>query len=92
MTDNIIHHDRNSDNTAYYHLYSISSIYLTKDVTRILVHNLVLSCTDYTNCLLFHVADKYIRKLQHVQNFAVRIIVNIPLFVTYSPIIAMVPY
>ena len=50
-----------------------------------LVHNLVLSRMDYANCLLFHVADKYIRKLQHVQNLAARIILNVPTFDHVSP-------
>ena len=73
--------------TAYYHLYNISLIrrYLTKEVTHMLVHNLVLSRMDCANCLLFHVADKYIRKLQRVQNLAARIILNIPTFDHVSP-------
>ena len=39
------------------------------------------------NCLLFHVADKYIRKLQRVQNLVARIILNIPIFDHVSPVL-----
>ena len=50
---------------------------------------------DYANCLLFHVADKYIRKLQRVQNLAARIILNIPTFdhvLHWLPIKARIEY
>ena len=61
---------------AYFHLFNISSIrqYITKDVTKKLVHSLVFSHLDYANSLLFHVPEKLLSKLQRVQNVAARII------------------
>ena len=64
---------------AYFHLFNISSIrqYITKDVTKMIVHSLVLSRLDYASSLLFYVPEKPLPKLQRIQNVADRIITHI---------------
>ena len=62
--------------SSYMHLRTISKIrqYLTKEATKTLTHDLVLSRIDYANVLLCAAPDYMIAKLQQVQNIAARII------------------
>ena len=50
--------------------------YLTQDVTKTLVHAVVISHIDYANSLLFGISQHLVDKLQRVQNAAARLILG----------------
>jgi hypothetical protein len=61
---------------AFYHLWNIARIrkFLTQKSTEILVHAFISSKLDYCNSLLYGVPKFQLKKLQHVQNAAARLI------------------
>ena len=62
--------------SSFYHRRNISYIrkYLFSTTTEILVHAFVSSKLDYCNSLLYELPNYQVKKLQHVQNAAARII------------------
>ena len=63
---------------AFYHLRNISRIrkYLSSQTAEMLVHAFVSSRLDYCNSLLYGLAKELLKKLQHVQNVAARIVTH----------------
>lgn len=62
--------------SAYYQLRVISKIRhsITKDACRMLVQSLVISKLDFQNALYVSLPDKFVKRLQRVQNYAARLI------------------
>ena len=62
--------------SSFYHIRNISYIrkYLSSNSTEILVHAFVSSKLDRCNSLLYGLPNYQIKKLQHVQNAAARLI------------------
>lgn len=63
---------------CYGKLREISSFrnYLTQEVTKTLVHAVIISHIDYANSLLFGISQNLVDKLQRVQNAAARLILG----------------
>ena len=63
---------------AFFHLRNISRIrkYLSSQTAEMLVHTFVSSRLDYCNSLLYGVPKESLKKLQHVQNVAARIVMH----------------
>ena len=63
---------------AFYHLRNISRIrkYLSSQTAEMLVHAFVSSRLDYCNSLLYGLPKELLKKLQHVQNVAARIVTH----------------
>ena len=62
--------------SSFFHLRYIGFIrkYLTYDAAKIIIHAFVVSKLDYCNSLLYGLPFYLIRKLQHVQNSAARLV------------------
>ena len=62
--------------SSFFHLRNIGFIrkYLTYDAAKIIIHAFVVSKLDYCNSLLYGLPSYLIRKLQHVQNSAARLV------------------
>ena len=62
--------------SSFYHLRNISYMrkYLSSTTTEILVHAFVSSKLDYCNSLLYGLPNYQVKKLQHAQNTAARLI------------------
>ena len=69
-------HVTNICKSSFYHLRNISYIrkYLSATTTELLVHMFVSSKLDYCNSLLYGLPAYTIKKLQHVQNAAARLV------------------
>ena len=69
-------HVTNICKSSFYHLRNISYIrkYLSAATTELLVHMFVSSKLDYCNSLLYGLPAYTIKKLQHVQNAAARLV------------------
>ena len=50
---------------------------IDQESCAILVCSLVLSHLHYANCILFGIADYLIKKMQRIQNFAARVVLNV---------------
>ena len=63
---------------AFYHLRNISRIrkYLSSQTAEMLVHAFASSRLDYCNSLLYGLPKELLKKLQHVQNVAARIVTH----------------
>ena len=63
---------------AFYHLRNIGRIrkYLSSQTAEVLVHAFVSSRLDYCNSLLYGLPKESLKKLQHVQNVAARIVTH----------------
>ena len=63
-----------------YHVRNISLIrrYLTVDSAKKLMNSLVTSRLDYCNSILAGVGDTQIKRLQRVQNYAARVVLQLP--------------
>ena len=63
---------------AFYHLRNMSRIrkYLSSQTAEMLVHAFVSARLDYCNSLLYGLPKELLKKLQHVQNFAARIVTH----------------
>ena len=63
---------------AMYNLLRIKHIrrHLTQEVAQIFVSSLVMSHLDYANSLLYGLPACNIDKLQHVQNYAAKLVLN----------------
>ena len=59
--------------------YRIKSIhpYINKEAYEILVHTLIMSYLDYTNCLHYGLPSKFIWKFQRIQNVSAKLILNL---------------
>ena len=73
----MVTHVKHACCTSHYHLRNIASIRscLTQKAAVRLVNYLVISRTDYANCLLYDIPQCLISKLQRVQNAAARLVV-----------------
>ena len=69
-------HVTNICKSSFYHLRNISYIrkYLSAATTELLVHMFVSSKLDYCNSLLYGLPAYTIKKLQHIQNAAARLV------------------
>ena len=74
--------------TVNFHLRKIYRIrrYITVDSCHKLARSLGLSHLDYANSLLFGISAKYMKKLQTLQNKAVRIIFRCDRFHSSEPL------
>ena len=72
------HHIGEKCKTFMYNLLRIKHImrYLTQEAVQILISSLVMSHLDYANSLLYGLPDCDIDKFQHVQNCAVKLVLN----------------
>jgi hypothetical protein len=79
-TLSMVPHISSTASAANFHLRNIGRIrsLITTDAAKHLVHSLVSSRLDYGNALLVNVPKCHLKKLQHVQNTAARIIVRAP--------------
>ena len=59
--------------------------YLSQDVTKTLVHAVIISHIDYANSLLFGISQHLLDKLQRVQNAAARLILGYKRHESISP-------
>ena len=77
-TLNFKEHVKRKCRTAMLNYFKIKSIrkYLTKDATEILVLSLVISPLDYCNVILYGIAQKYLDKLQRIQNMCAKLVLN----------------
>ena len=68
--------------SSFFHLRNIGFIrkYLTCDAAKIIIHAFVVSKLDYCYSLLYGLPSCLIRKLQHVQNSAARLVNQCPRF------------
>ena len=66
-------------NSAFYHLHNIRCIrkYISRDSLLTLIHSFITSRLDFCNGLLYGLPKSQIVKLQHVQNAAARLAMNI---------------
>jgi hypothetical protein len=67
---------------SFYQLYKLRQIrrYLTVEAAQTLVHAFVTSNLDYCNSLLYGISDYHLKKLQRVQNAALRLVLLLPKF------------
>ena len=72
----MVPHVNSVTKTCFYYLALISRIctFLDRESTKSLVHALVISRLDYANSLLYGLPNSVLKKLQRVQNSAVRLI------------------
>ena len=75
--------------SSFFHLRNIGFIrkYLTYDAAKIIIHAFVVSKLDYCNSLLYGLPSYLIRKLQHVQNSAARLVNQCPRFWHIAPVL-----
>ena len=75
--------------SSFFHLRNIGFIrkYLTYDAAKIIIHDFVVSKLDYCNSLLYGLPSYLIRKLQHVQNSAARLVNQCPRFCPITPVL-----
>ena len=75
--------------SSFFHLRNIGFIrkYLTYDAAKIIIHAFVVSKLDYCNSLLYGLPSYLIRKLQHVQNSAARLVNQCPRFCHITPVL-----
>ena len=72
-------HVVNKCKTAMYNLHRIRLIrkYLTKECAEVLVYSLVMSHLDYCNSVLYGISKKLLLKMQRVQNYAAKTVLNL---------------
>ena len=75
--------------SSFFHLRNIGFIskYLTYDAAKIIIDAFVVSKLDYCNSLLYGLPSYLIRKLQHVQNSAARLVNQCPRFCHITPVL-----
>ena len=75
--------------SSFFHLRNIGFIrkYLTYDAAKIIIHAFVVSKLDYCNSLLYGLPSYLIRKLQHVQNSASRLVNQCPRIWHITPVL-----
>ena len=71
-------HIKSITRSAFYHLKNISRLRpsLSDSVAETLIHAFVTSRLDYCNGVLFGVPNKYLDRLQYVQNSAARVLTH----------------
>ena len=72
---------------AYYHLHNIRRIrkFLSHEATCTVIHAFITSQIDYCNCLMNGLPENLIKKLQHVQNTAARLVFNLRKYDCITP-------
>ena len=75
-------HIANQCRKAMSNYYKIKCIrqFIDKETCEILVHSLIMSHLDYGNCLLYGIPNRLLQKLQRIQNFAAKLVLNIKTF------------
>ena len=75
--------------SSFFHLLNIGFIrkYLTYDAAKIIIHAFVVSKLDYCNSLLYGLPSHLMRKLQHVQNSAARLVNQCLRFCHITPVL-----
>ena len=75
--------------SSFFHLRKISFIrkYLTYDAAKIIFHAFLVSKLDYCNSLFYGLPSYLMRKFQHVQNSAARLINQCPRFCHITPVL-----
>ena len=83
------HHVTAVCKAGFYHPRNISRIrkYISRDTAEILVHALITSRLDLCNSLLYGLPKQTIKRLQHVQNVAARIVALTPKHEHISPVL-----
>ena len=73
------HHIMQKCKNAMLSIYKIRNLrrYLSLDACQVLIHSLVFLHLDYCNSLLYGLPECVIRKLQRVQNIAVKVVLNL---------------
>jgi len=73
-------HIKSISNSAFFHLRNIARIkpFLSLPDAERLVHARVTSSLDYCNALYFGLPAKSIKRLQHIQNSAARVLTHTP--------------
>ena len=61
--------------------------WLSKDAAKIIIHVFVFSKLHHCNSLLYGLPSYFIRKLQHVQNSATRLVNQCPRFCHITPVL-----
>jgi len=76
--------------SAFFHLRNISRIrkYLTQDAAKTVVHAFVTAKLDYCNSLLYGLPKYCIKRIQHVQNAAARLVTLTSKFDHITPVLA----
>ena len=79
----------NCARSALFHLRNIGKVrkYLSEDASAQLVHSLVTSRLDYGNALLINLPACHLKKLQHVQNIAAKIVTRSGKYEHITPIL-----
>ena len=72
---------------AYYHLHNIRRIrkFLSQEATCAIIHAFITSQIDYWNSLMNGLPENLIKKLQHVQNTAARLVFNLRKYDRITP-------
>ena len=80
-------HIRHICNSCYHFLGNIRLIrrYLTVSSAKTIVHSVISSRIDYCNSLFIGISEYLIKKLQLVQNYAARIVLNLKKFDSITP-------
>ena len=75
--------------SSFFHLRNIGFIrkYLTYDAAKIIIHAFVVSKLDYCNSLLYGLPSYLMRKLQHVQISAARLVNQCLRFCHITPVL-----
>jgi hypothetical protein len=75
--------------SCYLHLHNIGRIrdFITSDAAAKLVHALISSKLDSNNSLLYGLPARIVRKLQHVQNTAARIVTRTKKYQHITPVL-----
>ena len=75
--------------SSFFHLRNIGLIckFITLEATTLLIHAFVTSKLDYCNSLLYGLPNYLLKRLQHVQNAAARLLTLSPKYVHITPIL-----
>ena len=83
------HHVTAVCKAGFFHLRNISSIrkYISRHTVEIFFHAFITSRLDFCNSLLYGLPQKTIKRLQHVQNAAARMVALTPKHEHISPVL-----
>ena len=76
----ILSHINKTCSSSFYYLYNMHRIrkYLSRSVTKSLVHSFITSRIDYCNSLLYGLLNSHNMRLQRIQNAAARLVTGSP--------------
>ena len=76
----ILSHINKTCSSSFYYLYNMRRIrkYLSRSVTKSLVHSFITSRIDYCNSLLYGLLNSHNMRLQQIQNAAARLVTGSP--------------